>query len=139
MAKHPSPKQIRAMGAAANASAPPPGQAVDARGVTAYDPSSNVYALVQAESRRQDDLRAASEDLLAYQIECVKEVADLRAAHSAALLVAEAGRLDAIRTVDNGAVTRAAEVAATQASTLAAQVATSAETLRTQVAAAAAA
>jgi hypothetical protein len=64
-------------------------------------------------------------------------IAELRANYETKLRDAETARIDAIRAVDVGAVQRAAEVAATQASTLAAQVSTSAETLRTQVAAAA--
>lgn len=65
------------------------------------------------------------------------QLADLRAHYDARLREAETARMDAIRTVDVGAVNRAAEVSATQAQTLASQVAVSAETLRTQVAAAA--
>lgn len=67
----------------------------------------------------------------------MREIAALRAEYTAELRKAETARIDAIRAVDVGAVQRAAEVALTQASTLATQVATSAETLRGQVAAAA--
>jgi hypothetical protein len=96
------------------------------------DPTQNVLDLVEAAIRRQDDLREA-------EARHVREVVELRAELGKQLRDAESARLDAIRAVDVGAVNRAAEVATTQASTLAAQVATSAETLRTQVAAAASA
>jgi hypothetical protein len=94
------------------------------------DPTENVIALVQAESKRLDDMR----NLVAAH---ASEVSALRAEYDEKLRKAETARIDAIRAVDVGAVNRAAEVSATQAITLATQVATSAETLRTQVAAAA--
>jgi len=94
------------------------------------DPTPNVLDLVHAAVRRQDDLRLA-------ESKHVREVANIRDAHASELRIAESARLDAIRAVDVGAVSRAAEVAATQATTLATQVQVSAETLRTQVAAAA--
>lgn len=64
----------------------------------------------------------------------LRDLIDRDAAHAAELRLAEAARLDAIRVVDVNAVQRAAEVMATQATTLANVVATSAEALRTQVA-----
>lgn len=94
------------------------------------DPTTNVLNLVESAIRRQDDLRAAADRHL-------REILDLRATFAEQLREAESARIDAIRAVDVGAVNRAAEVSAQQATTLAAQVATSAETLRTQVAAAA--
>lgn len=96
------------------------------------DPTENVIALVHAAMKRQDDMR----DLVAAHS---AEVATLRADYDQRLREAETARINAIRAVDVGAVNRAAEVSATQALALAAQVAASAETLRTQVAAAAAA
>lgn len=96
------------------------------------DPTENVLALVGAAIQRQDDLREMSTQHL-------KEMAELRARHAHELSRAETARIDAIRAVDVGAVNRAAEVASTQAATLAAQVATSAEAMRAQVTAAAAA
>jgi hypothetical protein len=107
-----------------------PGPGVDAAGRPVIDPTANVLLLVAAAMKRQDDLREAADMH-------VREMADLRAHYDGLLRQAETDRIDAIRAVDVGAVQRAAEVALTQASTLAAQVATSAETLRTQVAAAA--
>lgn len=109
---------------------PVPGPGVDAGGVPVIDPTANVLDLVRAAIQRQDDLREAAD-------RHVREISSLRADYDAQLRRAETARIDAIRAVDVGAVNRAAEVALTQASTLAAQVAQSAETLRTQVAAAA--
>jgi len=97
-------------------------------GTSASDPTRNVIDLVSAAIVRQDDLRE-SESLH------IRELVELRARYDGELREAETARIDAIRAVDVGAVNRAAEVAATQATTLAAAVATSAETLRTQVAA----
>lgn len=94
------------------------------------DPTRNVLEHVAAGIKRQDDLREA-------ESRHVREIASLRAEYTAELRKAETARIDAIRAVDVGAVNRAAEVSAQQATTLAVQVAQSAETLRTQVAAAA--
>jgi CHAT domain-containing protein len=109
-----------------------PGLGVDAAGDPVVDPTQNVLNLVTAAIQRQDDLREAA---ASHQ----REMAILRADYDEKLRRAETARIDAIRAVDVGAVNRAAEVSAQQATTLAAQVATSAETLRTQVAAAASA
>ena len=104
---------------------------VDAQGrLVLDDPTKNVLDLVNAAIKRQDDLRDGAD-------RHAREIAALYAAHGAEMRKAESARIDAIRAVDVGAVNRAAEVSAQQASTLAVQVATSAETLRTQVAAAA--
>jgi hypothetical protein len=105
---------------------------VDAQGLPVIDPTQNVLDLVDAAVQRQDDLRLA-------ESRHVREIARLRAEYTAELRRAETARIDAIRAVDVGAVNRAAEIAAQQATTLANQVATSAETLRNQVSAAAAA
>jgi hypothetical protein len=107
-----------------------PGPGVDAQGKPVIDPTQNVLQLVAAAIQRQDDLREQAD-------RHVREIAALRAGYDEELRKAETARIDAIRAVDVGAVNRAAEVSAQQATTLAAQVATSAETLRTQVAAAA--
>lgn len=108
------------------------GPATDSQNDPVIDPTENVLALVSAAIQRQDDLRNLTTKHL-------EEMATLRAQHARELSRAETARIDAIRAVDVGAVNRAAEVASTQASTLAAQVATSAEAMRVQVAAAAAA
>ena len=106
------------------------GPSVDRFGTPVTDPTRNVLDLISSAIERQDDLRGLESQHL-------RELADLRAHYDARLREAETARIDAIRAVDVGAVTRAAEVAATQAQTLATQVTVSAETLRTQVAAAA--
>jgi hypothetical protein len=113
-----------------------PGLAVDAQGGAVIDPSANVLALVDASTRRQDDLREAAEKLREVQIGHIAAIGTLRAEYDEKLRKAETARIDAIRAVDVGAVTRAAEVSAQQANTLASQVTTSAETLRGQVEAA---
>jgi hypothetical protein len=108
----------------------PTGEGVDASGGPVIDPTRNVLDLVAAAIARQDDLRAMESAHL-------REVMTLRADYDQRLRNAETARINAIRAVDVGAVNRAAEVAATQAQTLAAQVSTVAEAMRTQVAAAA--
>ena len=144
------------------------GPATDRHNEPVVDPTANVFQLVDAAIRRQDDLRIAEKEhvtevlrlrgelrendldhlaeIVALRaeerekdIEHLKETAALRADHENQLREAEAKRIDAIRAVDVGAVAAAAAVQTTQASTLAAQVASSAEALRNQVAAAASA
>ena len=107
-----------------------PGVAIDSEGGPVIDPTQNVLDLVEAAIARQDDLRAMESAHL-------REVMTLRADYDQRLREAETARINAIRAVDVGAVNRAAEVATTQAATLAAQVATVAEAMRTQVTAAA--
>jgi len=85
-----------------------------------------VIALVEAGLKRQDDLRES-------ESAHVREIVALRASYDNELRESESGRIDAIRAVDVGAVAAAAQVQATQAATLAAQVASSAEAMRTQV------
>jgi hypothetical protein len=104
----------------------PPGPAADAAERTATDPSVNVLALVASDTRRQDDLREA-------ESAHVREIVNLRASYDNELRASETARINAIRAVDVGAVAAAAQVQATQATTLAAQVASSAEAMRTQV------
>jgi hypothetical protein len=96
------------------------------------DPTRNVLDLVDAAIQRQDDLRNM-------EVENQRRLAEIRDKMGTELRQKETERLDAIRLVDVSAVARAAEVSATQASTLAAQVSTSAEAMRSQVAASAAA
>lgn len=118
-----------------------PGPAVDKEGRPVIDPTANVISILEAAVQRLDDVRAAElhrqDDLREAESIALRREAQLRSDYDEALREAESKRIDAIRAVDVGAVNRAAEVAATQAATLAAQVAQSAETLRNQVAAAA--
>ena len=90
------------------------------------DPTANVIAILEAAVKRQDDLRSL-------EAQCLRETIDLRADYDEKLRVSESARIDAIRAVDQGNVTRASEVAAAQATALAAQLQVSAEALRAQV------
>ena len=135
------------------------GPATDRANEPVIDPTANVLDLVQAAVKRLDDLMSASnkrlDDLRAAEMIRLHDIQQITHAHSQEmaryrercdrekddlnreLRNAETNRIDAIRAVDVGAVSRAAEVSAAQATTLAAQVAASAEALRGQVAAAA--
>ena len=77
-------------------------------------------------------------DSLSHQIEAIADRIDaelkLRSEHAGQLSIAEAKRIDAIRSVDITAVAIANDRAVASAVVLAAQVASSAETLRTLVA-----
>ena len=133
----------------ARGSGPPPGTAspgpgVDRFGAPVVDPTANVLDLVRAAIQRQDDLRESESrhirELAATRAEYDRELrsqddarAALRAAYEEKLRTQESARIDAIRAVDVGAVTRAAEVSATQAATLATQQQASADALRGQV------
>jgi hypothetical protein len=111
-------------------SLPSLGPAIDSYGLPVVDPTENVLALVEAAVKRQDDLRYL-------ESEHIREVMRLRASFTERWQQQEAARIDAIRAVDITAVSRAAEVSATQTMTLATQVASAAEAMRVQVAAAA--
>jgi hypothetical protein len=89
------------------------------------DPTKNVTALVRAGLKHEKQMRRKDQ-----------YIAELRADHARELREAESARINAIRAVDVGAVNRAAEVQATQASTLAGQVATTADAFRASLAAA---
>lgn len=104
----------------------PPGPGIDAHGRPVEDPTANVIAILYAAVQRQDDLRNSESEHL-------KEMMTLRADYDDKLRRAESERIDAIRAVDQGNVTRASEVAAAQATALATQLQVSAEALRAQV------
>lgn len=110
------------------------GPATDTHNRPVVDPTQNVMALVQAASRRQDDLRLASKELNDAKLLHLKEISDLRAIHANELRQAESDRLDSIRQVDREDVNKTALAAQAAIATLAATAATTAETLRTQVA-----
>ena len=117
-----------------------PGPGVDRYGVPVIDPTKNVLDLVRAAIQRQDDLRemsaAHAREMQSAETRRMDEKAELRAEHGKELRQIETARLDAIRAVDVNAVQRAAEVQATQAGALAAQVATTADAFRASLAAA---
>ena len=96
--------------------APPPGPAVDARGIPAQDPTANVIAVVGAANK---SLRRELKLHMMYQAKLAK---------------AESQRINAIRAVDVAAVATARGEAEQRATALATQVLGLADTLRTQVA-----
>jgi hypothetical protein len=111
----------------------------------AVDPTANVLALVEAAVKRLNDLQAASDmlrsletkrtdDLRAAESRRIDEQLVLRSEYQDKLAMAEAKRIDAIRSVDVNAVAVASERASAQAAVLANQVAQSADALRTLVA-----
>ncbi len=120
------------------------GPSVDRFGRDVIDPTKNVLDLVAAAIARQDDLRRAESahmrelaqvrsEYNARIRESDLETAALRARYEEQLRTQESARIDAIRAVDVGAVSRAAEVSAAQAQTLATQQQASADALRNQV------
>lgn len=121
-----------------------PGPGVDRYGRDVIDPTKNVLDLVRAAIERQDDLRTAESrhirELASIRAEYdmrmqAKDdhIAIVRSSYEEKLRLQESARIDAIRAVDVGAVSRAAEVSAAQASTLATQQQASADALRNQV------
>jgi len=107
----------------------------DAQGRIVGDPTLNVIALHEAGMQRQDDLRKSENRRIRERVHMEARIAELRADHSREIRKAEAARLDAIRGVDQAAVTADRLATETRAATLAAQVVLSAEAVRTQVAA----
>ena len=115
------------------------GPSTDAANRPVIDPTENVMKLVEASSRRQDDLRAAERRFNDLRAEHQKEMADLRAEHQKELSAKESSRLDSIRQVDREDVAKTAQAANLAITTLAKQTADLASTLQTQVQATAAA
>jgi hypothetical protein len=125
-----------------------PGPGVDATGRPALDPTENVKDLMKAAIERIDDLLGAAvkrnDDLREMESRHYRELMQMESNHQSdqaalrgyfgeQLRLAEAKRIDAIRTVDVAAVQQAAEVASLQATTLANSLTQTAETLRVQV------
>jgi hypothetical protein len=113
------------------------GLGVDVFGDPAFDPSENVKALNEAANQRQDDLRAAHNNLMAAEVRRLdaeaghlKEIADIRERHAKEIRAAETERLNSIRQVDVTAVRTEADRALAAIQTLAATTATNAENLR---------
>ncbi|HSX22682.1 MAG TPA: hypothetical protein VLE97_07930 [Gaiellaceae bacterium] len=111
-----------------------PGPGVDAAGRPVVDPTYNVFALVEAETKRQDDLRDLTTLMLEREMLLRAEHARAIDAKNGELGALERIRLDSIRTVDVAAVQRAAEVATEAVQTLAAQRASDAEAVRSSLA-----
>src|SRR5487761_408288 len=85
------------------------------RGSSLTDPSLNVDRQLGAAVKRIDDLGKL-------RLKYTNDMAELRADHQGEITKLNTERLDAIRQVDTGAVTRAAEVQAAHADTLRGQV-----------------
>jgi len=120
------------------------GPSVDRSGNTVADPTDNVRGIVEASVKRIDDMREQDTQLWTLIRESdIRRADDLREAgktlnllarsYEEKLREAESQRIDAIRSVDVGAVAIASERSAQQAVILANQVAGSAETLRSLV------
>jgi hypothetical protein len=131
------------------------GVPVDFAGGPTVDPTANVLQLVSAGNKRTDDILElavrrlddlrVSENLLTTEkigrindkvditIGFIEKIQDLVTAHETQLKIAEAGRIDAIRAVDVGAVGVAAERQVAAAGVLADQLAKSAEQTRALV------
>jgi hypothetical protein len=121
------------------------GIGVDSSGGPVIDPTENVIALVEAESRRQDDLRVAAKELNDTKVDHQKEISDLRSQHQGVLgqlreehqekmANAESGRLNSIRQVDREEVAKTAVAANLAITTLAKQTTDLQTTLQKQVA-----
>ena len=113
---------------------PGPGLGVDAFGGHVIDPTANVYALVDAAIRRQDDLRSMSQDDERYISELramhASELVRLSTGHAKELREAETARLNAIRQVDVQQRDSQAATAQNAITALAANISSVAETLR---------
>lgn len=131
------------------------GIGVDVYGAPVIDPTKNVLANIEAESKRQDDLRMAAKELSdsnnlhqkemgLIQAAHLKEISDLRERHQneigrlreehqAGMAEAESGRLNSIRQVDREEVAKTAVAANTAIATLAKQTTDLATTLQKQV------
>jgi hypothetical protein len=114
---------------------PNAGLATDSGGNPVVDPTENVKALTEAANLRQDDLRKASDRYNQSEISHVKELAALRASYQEKLTIAEAKRIDAIRSVDVNAVAIASEKQAMAASVLGEQFKQYADQINTRLSA----
>lgn len=121
------------------------GAGVDAFGGPVVDPTANVRDLSEASNRRQDDLREANNKYIESEIRSLRleskylrRESQLRAEHQKEKELLESSRLNAIRTVDQQAVTTAADRTLAAVQTLAATQNASAEVLRSALTATAA-
>jgi hypothetical protein len=114
------------------------GIGVDYQGGPVVDPTENVISLNEAANKRQDDLREANDKYMSARIMHVEEMARLRAEHGKAISELESNRLNAIRQVDQLAVSTAADRAQDAIQTLAATTAANADNVRTALSATAA-
>lgn len=122
----------------------PTGKGVDPSGGPVIDPTKNVLDLVEAERRRQDDLRGAHFLLMDEKVKRIEgdailraghyhEVSQLRAANATEIRQMEAERLEKVRQVDVQAVSTTAAQSLAAIQTLAATASGTAQTLQTQL------
>jgi hypothetical protein len=116
------------------------GPATDRQNIPVIDPTKNVLDLVNAETKRQDDLRELEYSHLRQMAKLeAKHAKEMRLAESRrvdAIRKAETRRIDAIRAVDVAATASAASDTTTRANTLAGQVTAAADVTRVALAAA---
>ena len=121
------------------------GLGVDSAGGPVVDPTKNVLDLVEAESRRQDDLRSKDKEISDIKHTHSEIIDKLRAEHNATvgqlregfqekISHAESGRLDSIRQVDREEVAKTAVTANTAILALAKQTTDLQTTLQKQTA-----
>lgn len=105
----------------------------DHNGRNGHDPTANVIALVEANEKHSEALRAAHEVLDRERNDHVKEVADLRAEFGKVLGEKETDRLNAIRQVDVATSDSKASGVALAVSALSAATNTDKENIRKQL------
>jgi len=106
------------------------GLPVDFAGEPTIDPTKNVLDLVEAERRRQDDLRAETNRRYDAELLHMEKMAVLRAEHAREIRYLESERLEKIRQIDVVAVNTAADRASAAIQALAVTAAANAENLR---------
>jgi hypothetical protein len=106
---------------------------VDAVGGPTIDPTANVIAIVEAATKRQDDLRIETNRRLDTEITHIKELLAHRLEHLKELRGAEAERVNAIRQVDVAGANTAAAQTLAAVQTLAANTSSTAAALANQI------
>jgi hypothetical protein len=99
------------------------GMGVDSSGGPVIDPTQNVLDLVEAAVQRLDDLSILRDKHF-------HDIISLEREHNKQIWTLQMDRLEAVRNVDVGAVSTAANTAEARATTLANQVAAAAEAMR---------
>lgn len=106
------------------------GIGVDFQGAPVIDPTENVIALIQAESKRQDDLRDLNNKYLEARIKCLEETLVRQDQHAKEIRELETSRINAVRQVDVLAGQTTAAQANVAIQTLASTTLATAESLR---------
>lgn len=109
------------------------GRGVDASGRVAIDPSVNVSALVEANAKFAEMLRAADQKYSDSEHAHLKEIGIIRAANAETLRISDLDRLDKTRQVDVLAAASSAVQLATAVQTLQTSNDRNAETIRNQL------